>query len=217
MREPSELTDDSSEPQRDLELLRLARRGQWDAFESLLERLEPRVFALAMRLLRHRHDAEDVTQQTFVKVIENLEQFREESSVATWVLRIATNLALTAIRRRRPIQTLWNEGAAAGSDDSSSLSRPQFIAHWRDDPADLVGRAEVRQLLEEALDELDEKYRTVFTLRDIEQVSTRETAEILGVSENNVKVRLLRARLQLRERLTHTLGDETQRLEPGDH
>ncbi len=217
MREPSELTDDSSEPQRDLELLRLARRGQWDAFESLLERLEPRVFALAMRLLRHRHDAEDVTQQTFVKVIENLEQFREESSVATWVLRIATNLALTAIRRRRPIQTLWNEGAAAGSDDSSSLSRPQFIAHWRDDPADLVGRAEVRQLLEEALDELDEKYRTVFTLRDIEQFSTRETAEILGISENNVKVRLLRARLQLRERLTHTLGDETQRLEPGDH
>ena len=217
MREPSELTDDSSEPQRDLELLRLARRGQWDAFESLLERLEPRVFALAMRLLRHRHDAEDVTQQTFVKVIENLEQFREESSVATWVLRIATNLALTAIRRRRPIQTLWNEGAAAGSDDSSSLSRPQFIAHWRDDPADLVGRAEVRQLLEEALDELDEKYRTVFTLRDIEQFSTRETAEILGISENNVKVRLLRARLQLRERLTHTLGDETQRLEPGEH
>ena len=99
----------------------------------------------------------------------------------------------------------------------SSLSRPQFIAHWRDDPADLVGRAEVRQLLEEALDELDEKYRTVFTLRDIEQFSTRETAEILGITENNVKVRLLRARLQLRERLTHTLGDETQRLEPGDH
>ncbi|NLX56316.1 MAG: sigma-70 family RNA polymerase sigma factor [Planctomycetaceae bacterium] len=217
MREPNELTDDSSEPLSDLELVRLARRGQWDAFESLLERLEPRVFALAMRLLRHRHDAEDVTQQTFVKVIENLEQFREESSVATWVLRIATNLALTAIRRRRPIQTLWNEGAAAGSDDMSSLSRPQFIAHWRDDPADLVGRAEVRQLLEEALDELDEKYRTVFTLRDIEQFSTRETAEILGITENNVKVRLLRARLQLRERLTHTLGDETQRLEPGDH
>ncbi|MHB0959742.1 MAG: RNA polymerase sigma factor [Pirellulaceae bacterium] len=208
---------DNTEAQQELDLLRLARDGHWEAFESLLERLEPRVFTLALRLLRHRQDAEDVTQQTLIKVIENLEQFREESSVATWVLRIATNLALTAIRRRKPFQTLWGDADNESEGREPPLSRPQYIAQWRDNPADLVGRAEIRQLLDEALDELDAKYRTVFTLRDIEQFSTRETADLLGISESNVKVRLLRARLQLRERLTQTLGDETQILRPEDH
>ena len=89
---------------------------------------------------------------------------------------------------------------------------------WRDDPADLAQQAEVKQLLREALEELDEKYRVVFVLRDIEGYSTQETAQMMGISVSNVKVRLLRARLQLRERLTRVLGDEsTQMAVPEDH
>ncbi len=80
----------------------LLATGEWDAFESLVNRLEPRVFALSMRLLRQRQDAEDATQQTFLKVMENLDGFREEASVATWVLRIATNHALTMLRQTAP-------------------------------------------------------------------------------------------------------------------
>ncbi len=206
---------DDSAAQVELSLWQKARDGNWDAFEELLGRLEPRVFTLAMRLLRHRQDAEDVTQQTLVKLIENLEQFRGESSVSTWVLRITTNLAISAMRKRKPLQALW--GDAGGENNEPPLSRPQFIAQWRNDPAELAGDAEIRQLLDVALDDLDPKYRAVFTLRDIEQLSTRETAELLGITENNVKVRLLRARLQLRERLTKSLGDADQAFVPHDH
>ena len=156
-----------------------------------------------------------MTQQTLVKLIENLEQFRGESSVSTWVLRITTNLAISAMRKRKPLQALW--GDSTGESNEPPLSRPQFIAQWRNDPAELAGDAEIRQLLDVALDDLDPKYRAVFTLRDIQQLSTRETAELLGITENNVKVRLLRARLQLRERLTKSLGDADQAFVPHDH
>jgi RNA polymerase sigma-70 factor, ECF subfamily len=206
---------DDAAAQLELELWRNARDGNWEAFEELLARIEPRVFTLALRLLRHRQDAEDITQQTLVKLIENLETFRGESSVSTWVLRIATNLAISAMRKRKPLQSLWGE--TGGDANEPPLSRPQFVAQWRNDPAELAGNAEVRQLLDAALDELDPKYRAVFTLRDVEQLSTRETAQLLGITENNVKVRLLRARLQLRERLTRVLGDADRALSPHEH
>jgi len=209
---------DQMESPSDLDLLRRARQGHWEAFETLVNRLEPRVFALTMRLLRQRQDAEDATQQTFLKVMENLESFREEARVSTWVLRIATNHALTMLRKRRPERNIPLEVVSGGNGETESpMPHPEFIAQWHDNPADLAERSEVKRLLESALDELDEKYRVVFALRDMEQFSTRETAELLGISESNVKVRLLRARLQLRERLTHTLGDEKTRVPPAEH
>lgn len=208
---------DNGDAVSDLELLRRARQGEWDAFEALVNRLEPRVFGVAMRLLRQRQDAEDVTQQTFLKVMEKLDSFREESTVATWVLRIATNHALTMLRKRRQTRNVPLEVDPPGNDTERPLPHPEFIAYWKNNPADLAERSEVKQMLESALDELAEKYRIVFTLRDIERFSTRETAELLGIGESNVKVRLLRARLQLRERLTRSLGDERTRVQAADH
>ncbi len=205
------------ESQLDLELIRRARGGEWEAFETLVNRLEPRVLTLCMRLLRHRQDAEDATQQTFIKVMENLDRFREESSVATWVLRIATNHALTMLRKRRPERHVRLDATPSADGSEVPLPHPQYIAQWKDNPAELAQRSEVRRLLEEALGDLDEKYRVVFTLRDVQEFSTRETAELLGISESNVKVRLLRARLQLRERLTGTLGDELTRVDGAAH
>jgi RNA polymerase sigma-70 factor (ECF subfamily) len=201
----------------DLELFRRARDGEWDAFETLVGRFESRVFGVAMRILQQRQDAEDATQQTFVNVMENLARFREESSVATWVLRIATNQALTILRKRRTRNAVRVVPRSDLIDDDSPVPHPEYIAEWREDPAMLAQQAEVRHLLREALAELDEKHRLVFILRDVEQFSTREAAEMLGISESNVKVRLLRARLQLRERLTASLGDETTRVPSGSH
>lgn len=196
----------------DLDLLRQARAGDFAAFEQLVGRFQDRVYGLAFRMLGEPHDAEDVTQQTFLSLVEHLRDFREASTVAGWVLRIAANHALKLLRKRRGLPTVpltdpVDEGYAG-------VPHPDVIAPWRDDPADLAARREVRGLIDRALAELDDKYRAVFVLRDVEGFSVKETADLLGITEANVKVRLLRARLALRERLTRVLGDEAARVVP---
>jgi RNA polymerase sigma-70 factor (ECF subfamily) len=201
---PPEITDP--------ELVRRAQAGELEAFEALTGRHEQRVFALAMRMLRQEQDAEDVTQQTFLSVLENLEGFRGEASFSTWVLRIASHAALKVIRKRKGLNTVSLEEATDPSDDFNSVPHPEFIADWRQSPEHLVEQNEVRRLLDGALSRLDEKHRLVFLLRDVEGLSIQETAAALDLSEANVKVRLLRARLQLREDLTRVLGDPAQQL-----
>ncbi len=201
----------------DLELVRLAKAGDLDAFEALTSRHEQRVYALAMRMLRQEHDAEDVTQQTFLSVLENLGGFRGEASFSTWVLRIASHAALKIIRKRKGLNTVSLEETTEQSENSDSIPHPEFIADWRQSPEHLVERNEVRRLLDDALTRLDDKHRLVFLLRDVEGLSIQETAEALDLSEANVKVRLLRARLQLREELTRVLGDPERRLIQSPH
>jgi len=195
----------------DLDLLRRARAGDFASFEQLVGQLQDRVYGLAFRMLGESHDAEDVAQQTFLSLVEHLKDYREESAVAGWVLRIAATHALKLLRKRRGLPTvpLSEPGGVEGYSD---VPHPEFIAHWRDDPADLAEQREVRVLIDQALGELDDKYRTVFVLRDIEGFSVKETADLLEISEANVKARLLRARLALRERLTRVFGDETARV-----
>lgn len=183
-----------------------------DAFEALTSRHEQRIFSLAMRMLRQEQDAEDVTQQTFLSALENLAGFRGEASFSTWLLRIATHAALKIIRKRQGLATISLDTATEEDGGFDSVPRPEFIADWRQSPEELIHRNEVQRLLDEALAQLDEKHRLVFLLRDVEGFSVRETADALGLSEGNVKVRLLRARLQLREQLTRTLGDPATRL-----
>ncbi len=198
------------------ELVRRARAGDFEAFEALVARYERRVYGLALRIVRHRQDAEEVVQQTFLSVIEHLAGFREEASFYTWLMRIATNHALALLRKRSNRATVALRDDIA-SDEGEGLPRPEFIAQWRETPDEIAQRREVRKVLDEALDGLDEKYRLVFLLRDVEGLSTAETAEALGISEANVKVRLLRARLMLREKLTRMFGDEAKRLAPHAH
>ena len=200
-------------PNSDEHLMSQAAAGDFAAFQELIARFQSRVFGVAVRIVGQRQDAEDVTQQTFLSLIEHVDSFRGESSVATWILRIATNHALKVLRKRRGLPTVaWAE--STDEDSYSTLPHPEFIARWSASPETLVQQAEVREQVESALTTLDEKYRIVFVLRDIEGLSVRETAKALELTEATVKVRLLRARLMMREQLTRAFGDESTRLFP---
>jgi len=206
-------TNESQQAEDDLGLLRRAQAGDFAAFEALVARLQGRVYGVAYRILGQAQDAEDVVQQTFLSVVEHIDGFRGESSVATWVLRIATNFALKTLRKKQGLPTLSLD---VEEESFAHIPHPEYIAAWREMPDALAQRAELRGMLDKAIAELDDKYRVVFVLRDIEELSTEETAEALGISISNVKVRLMRARMQLRERLTRELGDDATRVNP-DH
>ncbi len=211
------VTSSSTKPDTDAELVRRAKGGDLQAFEELADRHERQVYTLALRILQNPHDAEDVTQQALISVLENLANFRGESSFATWLYRIATYAALKIIRKNKGLNTVSLEAMTESQEDRDSIPHPEFIADWKQSPEQLVERNETRRLLDEALAQLDEKHRLVFMLRDVEGLSVKETAEALGLSEANVKVRLLRARLQLREKLTRVLGDPAKRIQRGHH
>lgn len=205
----------ATDRENDLQLLEQARRGDFSAVEAIVARYERRIFALAYQILGHTQDAEEVVQQTFLSLVEHLNDFRGDSAFATWLLRIATNNAL-GLLRKKSVRTAAPLGDG-NRDDDDGLPFPQFIAQWRETPEEIASRRETQELLRAALEELDDKYRLVFVLRDVEGMSTAETAEILALSESNVKVRLLRARLMLREKLTRALGDESTAVAPHDH
>jgi len=199
----------------DFPLVRRAQAGELAAFEELVSQYEQRVYTLARRITGQEQDAEDVTQQAFLSALEHLADFRGEASFATWLTRIATHAALKVIRKRQGLPTVSLEAATEEQDTYGSVPHPEYIADWRESPAELVTRGETRQLIDAALAQLDEKHRLVFLLRDVEGLSIQETAATLQLSEANVKVRLLRARLQLREKLTRAFGDEQRRVTGG--
>jgi RNA polymerase sigma-70 factor (ECF subfamily) len=201
----------------DSQLVHRAKAGDLSAFEELVSQYERRVYTLARRITGHEHDAEDVTQQAFLSALENLAGFREEASFYTWLMRITAHAAFKVNRKRQGLPTISLEAATEPQDGDAAIPHPEFIADWRQSPAELAQQSETSRLIEETLAQLDEKHRLIFLLRDVEGLSVKETAEALGLSEANVKVRLLRARLQLRERLTQKFGDETRRVTPGHH
>jgi RNA polymerase sigma-70 factor (ECF subfamily) len=207
----NQLPDEATET----DLLHQAKGGDFAAFQKLVTKLQPRIYGLTYRILQQAQDAEDATQQTFLALIENIADFREESSVATWVLRIATNNALKILRKKRTVKMI-SMSEMASEDSYGDVPHPEFIAPWSQTADEIVQQAEVQAELEKALLELDDKFRLVFVLRDIEGLSVRETAQALDLTESTVKVRLLRARLALREHLTRKFGDASQAMTP-DH
>lgn len=214
---PSDHRAATSDATTDADLVLRAQVGDLSAFETLVSRHEQRVYHLARRIVPQEADAEDVTQQAFLGALEHLHQFRAEASFSTWLLKIATHAALKILRKRKGLPTVSLEEATEEPDNHDSIPHPEYIADWKQSPEELVHRKEIQRLLDDALDRLDEKHRMVFLLRDMEGFSVRETAEALGLSEANVKVRLLRARLQLREQLTQALGDPATRMIRSPH
>jgi RNA polymerase sigma-70 factor, ECF subfamily len=195
-------------------LVERAQAGDLNAFETLVSRYERRIWALAKQMLQHDQDAEDVVQDTFLTALEHLHALRHGERFGAWLKQIAARLAyrVLAKRKRTPTESLDALLSEDPDEEETTLPRPQLVADWRDSPEALLQRKETMRLIEEALQQLPEKYRVVFWLRDVEQLSTRETAEALGISEANVKVRLLRARLMLREYLTRLFGADAEQI-----
>lgn len=179
-------------------LVAQAREGETRAFGELVRRYENKIFRLAQHITQNREDAEDVLQETFMKAYEHLDQFQSNSKFYTWIVRIAVNQALMKLRRRKTDKSVsLDETIDTGED---TIVRE--IAAWEENPEQKFSREELGGVLDTAIQGLEPLYRSVFVLRDIEELSTEETAEALNLSVPAVKSRLLRARLQLREKLT---------------
>ncbi len=187
----------SDPPSEELVLVRAAKGGDDGAFNQLVKRYDRNVFRIAQNITQNREDAEDVVQDAFLKAYTNLQQFQEQSKFYTWLVRIAVNEALMKLRRRRPERTVsLDEEIQIGED-----SVPREVADWSPNPEQNYNQAELREILTKTIQGLPPGFRTVFILRDVEGLSTEETADALELSIPAVKSRLLRARLQLRERL----------------
>lgn len=195
-----ELIDESA-------LVELARQGDDAAFSELVNRYNRKVFRLAKNITQNDEDAEDVLQDAFLKAYTHLDGFHGDSKFYTWIVRIAVNEALMKLRKRRSDKTVsLDEEIDTGEEQVT-----REIAVWDGDPEQKYGQTELRQILDEAIQGLKPTFRAVFQLRDVEELSTEETAEALDLSVPAVKSRLLRARLQLRERLTRVFkrkGDD---------
>jgi RNA polymerase sigma-70 factor (ECF subfamily) len=178
-------------------LVAAAKRGDTGAFEELVNRYESRIFRLTMNITQNREDAEDATQDAFLKSFRNLSRFESKSRFYTWLVRIAVNEALMRLRRRRPNVTSLDEPI---ENDGELI--PQEVEDWGPTPEQRYAQTQMNSILSEAIGKLEPIFRTVFLLRDVEQISTEETADVLGISVPAVKSRLLRARLKLRQSLS---------------
>jgi RNA polymerase sigma-70 factor (ECF subfamily) len=177
-------------------LVAAAKSGDIDAFETLVGRYERKIFRLAQNITQNKEDAEDVMQEAFLKSYQHLSEFQGNSRFYTWLVRIAVNQALMKLRKRRPNQVSLDEEVDTGED-----TMPREVEDWGPSPEERYKQAELGQILTSTIAELEPPFRIVFQLRDIEELSTEETAEALGLSIPAVKSRLLRARLKLRQKL----------------
>jgi RNA polymerase sigma-70 factor, ECF subfamily len=177
--------------------------GEASLFAQLVKPYERRVYVTALTLLRNDADAQDVAQEAILKAFANLRQFRGESLFSTWLIQITVNEA--RMRQRKQHAELFEP--IAGLQDEEGAYTPRDFADWREIPSEALERSEIRTLLAKALSSLAQKYREVFVLRDVEQMSIEETAQVLNISIASVKTRLLRARLMLRDMLAPKLAE----------
>jgi RNA polymerase sigma-70 factor (ECF subfamily) len=163
-----------------------------------VNRHEKKIYRLGLNLTGNPEDAEDVLQEAFLKAFLHLPDFREDSRFYTWLVRIAVNEGLMKLRKRRSDKTVPIEDSV----DEEGDVMPREFADWKPNPEELYAQAEIEDILRNAAQTLSPGFRTVFLLRDVEGLSTQETADVMGISEGAVKARLFRARLQLREELS---------------
>lgn len=186
-----------------LEKLRIGDRAE---FARLVDTYSSSIYRLGLKMLGNPQDAEDVLQNTFMNALLHLSSFEGRSSIATWLYRIAANEALMLIRKKKPAFSL--EGSDDGdSEESSEDIRPKQFADWSALPEEELLSSEGKKILDAGIESLPEALRIVFILRDVEGLSIKETANALSLTETNVKTRLVRARMFLRERLSTYYGE----------
>ena len=183
----------------EVQLVERARAGDLEAFEELLGRHQHRVMRVVLSILKEPMDAEEVAQDVFLTVFEKIDHFRGDSSFSTWLHRVAVNAALMRRRKSKADRSVPLDDVMPSFDERGHLAVD--IADWSQQAGDPVLAREAGEVIEAAVEKLDEMYRTVFGLRDVQGFSTEETAEILELSVPAVKSRLHRARLFLRREL----------------
>ncbi len=190
---------------REFELIDRILSGQREEFYELIAPYQRRVYLTAFDILQVEADAEEVAQEAFLKAFRSLRSFRREAQFSTWLLRITVNEARMRLRKRREISL---ESVFPSHEETDYT--PIALADWREIPGEALLREETRRLLRESIAALPEHYREIITLRDVNGLKNAETAEILGLTLANAKVRLLRARLMLRDLFVERLGDRTR-------
>ena len=183
-------------------LVDAARDGNPEAFATLINHYDQNVYRLAINITHNKEDAEDVLQEALLKAYVNIGRFRGGSRFYTWLVRIALNEALMKLRKRRSGKQVSLDELIE-TDDQNTVQRETVDS--RDDPEQTYARRELEQTLGHAVDNLDDHSRQVLLLRDVENFSTRETAQVLGLSLTTVKTRLRRARMDLRRRVARNL------------
>jgi RNA polymerase sigma-70 factor (ECF subfamily) len=194
------MTDSSSAAvvKDDYALVAEAKAGSYAAFEELVDRYERKIYRLGINITGNSEDAEDVLQEAFLKAFQHLPDFRADSRFYTWLVRIAVNEGLMKLRKRRSDRSVPVDDQVG--EDGEIV--PREFADWKPNPEQQYAQAEIETILRNAAQALPAAYRTVFLLRDVEDLSTAETGEVLGLTEGTVKARLFRARLMLREELS---------------
>jgi RNA polymerase sigma-70 factor, ECF subfamily len=186
----------------DAELVRRARERDEVAIRAILQSNNRRLYRLARGILRNDSEAEDVVQETYLRAFTHLEDFRGESTLATWLGRIAINEALGRLRRQRP-GVEWTS-LPPGTLEAQVIQFP--LSATSEDPEKSMAQREIQHVVEHAIDELPEAFRIVFITRVIEGMNVGETAEILGLKPETVKTRLHRARTMLRDNVEKKIG-----------
>jgi RNA polymerase sigma-70 factor (ECF subfamily) len=177
--------------------------GERELFHELVRPHEKTVYFAVFSVLRNPQDAEDTAQETMLKALKNLHQFRADSKFSTWLVAIAINEARARLRHERMIKFETIDDA---TDEMNGHVTPAVITDWREIPLEALERKELRELLQKAIASLPELYREVLILRDVQEINIMETALVLGVSEGVVKTRLLRARLMMQKVLAPQLA-----------
>ena len=197
------LADESASDDPDTEFVTRVQAGDTDAFEHLVRRHGRRVYRSLVGILGSAEEAEDAMQDAFLKAYQHVAEFKGRSKFSTWLVRIAINTGLQRLRGRTNFESL---------DDEEKDFRPRRVQVWQDDPEQSYSREELRRLVEQEVMKLPPKYRVALMLRDLEELSTEEAANALGLTIPGMKARVLRGRLMLRESLVPYFSKESARV-----
>jgi RNA polymerase sigma-70 factor (ECF subfamily) len=191
----------TTEPRDEAQMIAAVLAGDIQLYHQLIRPYERSVYMMALSYMKNEADAEDVAQETFLKAFHHLATFRSESKFSTWLVGIALNEARSRLRREGVLRM---DSLDDTTEDGGHIS-PAILRDWREVPSEALERKEIRQMLQDAITGLPEKYREVFILRDVEELNIFETAAALRITVGNVKVRLHRARLMLQKQLSPLL------------
>ena len=180
--------------------------GETQLYHELIRPYERSVYLMALSYIKNKADAEDIAQEAFVRAFRNLASFRSEAKFSTWLIGITLNEARTRLRRQSVVRM---ESIGEPPSEEKSIA-PALLRDWREMPSETLERAEIRTLIQEAVDTLPDIYRQVFLLRDVEELNMNETAQALNISIPSVKVRLHRARMMLQKQLAPQLKTTSQ-------